>query len=86
MFTLQASRAACVCVHVCVTAEGHLREAEEESGGPDQEGGGGGHRDVSAGSEGAGRSGGGPDTSPDSPDTETWHGRRKEGKGGGAQR
>lgn len=62
---------------------GHLRETEEESGGPDQEGGGGGHRDVSAGSEWAGRSGGGPDSSPDPPNTETWHGRRKERKAGG---
>lgn len=65
---------------MCVTVEGHLRETEEESGGPDQEGGGGGHRDISAGSERAGRSGGGPDSSPDPTNTETWHGRKKERK------
>lgn len=75
----QAGRLVCLCV----TAEGHLRETEEERGGPDQEGGGSRHWDVSAGSEGAGRSGGGPNTSPDSPNSETWHGRRKEKKGRG---
>lgn len=71
-----------MCVHVRETAEGHLRETEEESSGPDEEGGGRRHRDVSAGSEGAGRSGGGPDSSPNPPNTETWHGRRKERSGG----